>query len=151
MNGSQWLETLYPRLNSGEYRITSPESELYNCVAWALKEQDRLWWPEPTDGYFWPQNIPVEETLETFLMLFLSLGFETCQGVQQEEGYEKIAIYVDEDGIPNHTARQLPSGKWTSKLGDLEDIEHELEGLTGSGSAYGVVEIVVKRRVENLS
>jgi hypothetical protein len=29
----------------------------------------------------------------------------------------------------NH--RQHPTGKWTSKLGELEDVEHTLDGLAG--------------------
>jgi hypothetical protein len=59
-------------------------------------------------------------------------------------GFEKIAIYVL-DEKPQHAARQLPNGKWTSKLGQYEDIEHNaLEGL--EGSIYGYVACVMKRR-----
>jgi hypothetical protein len=43
-----------------------------------------------------------------------------------------------------HAARQLDNGKWTSKLGQLEDIEHEsLEAL--SGAVYGSVVQVLKK------
>ena len=37
---------------------------------------------------------------------------------------------VDE-GLPNHAARQLGSGMWTSKIGTLEDIQYKSRGLTG--------------------
>jgi hypothetical protein len=41
----------------------------------------------------------------------------------------KVAIYAS-GGELTHAARQLPDGQWTSKLGDLEDIEHDtLEAL----------------------
>lgn len=40
-------------------------------------------------------------------------------------------------------ARQLPSGLWTSKMGKAEDIEHEVEGL--SGSHYGDVLVYLCR------
>jgi hypothetical protein len=44
-----------------------------------------------------------------------------------------------------HAARQLPSGAWTSKLGDWEDIEHNaLSGL--ESSFYGRVSIILKRQ-----
>jgi len=42
-----------------------------------------------------------------------------------------------------HAARQLPEGRWTSKLGELEDIEHALHDLTGT--VYGSVVLVMKR------
>ena len=41
-------------------------------------------------------------------------------------------------------AGRLPSGKWTSKLGSLEDIEHELRDL--EGRHYGRVQLILKRR-----
>lgn len=58
--------------------------------------------------------------------------------------YEKIAIYVDDSGDPSHAARQTSSGKWTSKIGELEDIEHgSLSDL--EGEAYGTVAQIMKR------
>jgi hypothetical protein len=52
-----------------------------------------------------------------------------------EPGYEKVAIYAAPDGTPTHVARQLTSGLWSSKLGQLQDIQHRLEDL--AGSVYG--------------
>lgn len=45
----------------------------------------------------------------------------------------------------DHTrrARQLPSGLWTSKLGEMEDIEHTLRGL--KGDIYGAATGFLKR------
>jgi hypothetical protein len=45
--------------------------------------------------------------------------------------------------VPKHAARQLPNGRWTSKLGVSEDIEHALHDLTGL--IYGSVALVFKR------
>ncbi|MEG3858797.1 hypothetical protein QT974_06710 [Microcoleus sp. herbarium12] len=73
------------------------------------------------------------------------LGYEICKDDLLEVGYQKIAIYVDLNGIPTHAARQLVNGKWTSKLGWLEDMEHELDGLVGD--RYGVVGQILKRAV----
>jgi hypothetical protein len=50
---------------------------------------------------------------------------------------------VDAQGSPTHAARQLDNGRWTSKLGELEDIEHSLRDL--EGAAYGTVVQVMKR------
>jgi hypothetical protein len=62
-----------------------------------------------------------------------------------EPGIEKVAIYAD---LPadswTHAARQLPNGRWTSKLGDFEDIEHDTpEGL--AGNVYLSLAYIMKR------
>jgi hypothetical protein len=51
-----------------------------------------------------------------------------------EIGIEKIALYL-KNGAPSHAARQLPDGKWSSKLGEADDITHTLDGL--NGDRYG--------------
>ncbi len=60
-----------------------------------------------------------------------------------EPGFEKIALFADERGIPRHAARQLLTGRWTNKLGELEDIEHGLRDL--EGAEYGTVVLVMRR------
>jgi hypothetical protein len=67
-----------------------------------------------------------------------------CEDGRLESGFEKIALFALE-GLPKHAARQLQSGRWTSKLGRLEDIEHTLDDLTGA--LYGSVALVMKRPV----
>lgn len=65
--------------------------------------------------------------------LFLAAGYELCGDGSLEDRYEKIAIYA-KDGEPTHAARQLGDGRWTSKLGKYEDIEHDsLDALYGEG------------------
>ena len=62
------------------------------------------------------------------MILFEQQGFEGCETDALELGTEKIALFAD-DGIFTHVARQLPNGRWTSKLGNDVDIEHDLEDL----------------------
>lgn len=59
-------------------------------------------------------------------------------------GFQKVAFFVGANGVPTHAARQLPSGLWTSKLGEWEDIEHTLHAL--EGDIYGTVALLLKRR-----
>ena len=81
--------------------------------------------------------------MECFIEAFATLGFSQCDAVEYEKGFEKVAIYVDTSGKPTHAARQLSSGLWTSKLGNLQDIEHEIDGV--SGDLYGSVAVIMKR------
>jgi hypothetical protein len=60
-----------------------------------------------------------------------------------------IALFADKNDFPLHAARQLPSGRWTSKLGELEDIEHGLRDL--EGDAYGTVVLIMKRPIATLA
>ena len=77
-------------------------------------------------------------------------GFEDCPDAVAENGFEKIAIYTDPDGEPQHIARQLPNGLWTSKLGDDCDIQHNtLRGLEGDN--YGRATCFMKRATSGKS
>jgi hypothetical protein len=66
-----------------------------------------------------------------------------CPGEEAEPDFEKVALFADAQGKPTHAARQLSSGRWTSKLGKKEDLEHALHAL--SGAVYGSVVLVMKR------
>ncbi|MBM4124822.1 MAG: hypothetical protein FJ246_07725 [Nitrospira sp.] len=142
---SRDLEGVFPRLRDTGYIITSPSTPDYNCIAWAAGETNRWWWPVRGSFAYWPSGAPLQETLEAFVQAFAALGFAHCDDPRIEDGFEKIAIYIDDNGQPTHAARQLPTGRWTSKLGKCEDIEHELEGLTAS--CYGSVARILKRPV----
>jgi hypothetical protein len=65
--------------------------------------------------------------------------------VEAEPGFEKVALFADASGMPQHAARQLATGRWTSKLGRMEDIEHALRDL--EGGIYGSVVLLLKRSV----
>jgi hypothetical protein len=83
-------------------------------------------------------------TTEVFVLAYERLGYVVCDRGDLEQGYEKIAIFAEPDGTPTHAARQLPTGAWTSKLGRLEDIEHnDLRGV--AGGSYGDVAVIMRR------
>ncbi len=126
------------------FHETSPATPEYNCIAWAAAEDGDWWWPDAFGDYYWPSGVPRLETLEAFIAAYFLLGYTSCDTADLEPGYEKVALYLNPQGMPTHAARQLPSGNWTSKLGRLEDIEHNmLDGLTGE--LYGKVGQILKR------
>jgi hypothetical protein len=138
------LESLFPRLQPGKYQITSPPDARYNCIAWALGDTAQWWWPEldPENGR-WPEGVPTDVTVPAFLAALATLGYAPTDREDGEAGWEMIALFADAGGAPTHAARQLPNGRWTSKIGKLEDIEHELHDL--EGKEYGTVVQIVKR------
>jgi hypothetical protein len=138
------LETIFPGLAKAPYQVTSPPSKRYNCIAWAAGDTAKWWWPGPNaEDEYWPPEIERLETLDLFQQVFASLGYESCASAEPETGFEKIALFADGRGNPKHAARQLPNGRWTSKLGQLDDIEHDLCDL--EGAEYGLVLRVMRR------
>lgn len=135
-------ERLFPRLVQTGYRLTSPPDAVYNCIAWAAGVTDAWWWPDPDRFDYWSPGILREPTLSAFEQVFVNLGYRPCEATALEPGWDKVAIYATAAG-PTHAARQLPTGRWTSKLGPDEDIEHDLDGLVGS--AYGTVALLLRR------
>lgn len=140
------LEIIFPNLGTTGYQITSAEDPNYNCIAWAAERSDIFLWPHP---HFWPSHIPQEETIEAFIQLYSELGYKVCTNGDLEKSIEKVAIYVDAQGVPTHAARQLSTGAWTSKLGRSYDIEHHLpEGLNSDG--YGSPSVYMSRSVDKV-
>jgi len=140
------LLRLFPSLTKQNHAITSPATSRYNCIAWAAWDSDRWWEPDTFGIYYWPPNVPREATLEAYALAYGTFGYGRCSDSDLEVGFEKVAIFADTSGTPTHATRQLPNGRWTSKCGQLEDIEHGLDGL--AGDEYGHVAVILKRPLQ---
>ena len=132
-----WIDETFPGL---DYDITSAPDDRYNCIAWAMDGQDAWWSHLP--GYRWiGDRAPGTEALAR---VFVEQGYERCDSDDVEDGYDKVALFARNNRW-THAARQLPDGRWTSKLGVFEDIEHySLMGI--SGELYGEVYCIMRRR-----
>ena len=137
------IEAAFPGLVGKKLTITSPKDDDYNCIAWAAGIYNDWWWPDELGKSHWPVNVPREVSMNAFRLAFATLGFEACSSEEVEPGFGKIALFANNLGVPKHAARQLLTGRWTSKLGKMEDIEHDLHDL--EGSVYGHVALVMKR------
>ena len=109
----------------------------------AGNDNQRWWQPVVLGGFYWPEGVARELTVENLAAVYKRLGYSACATTNFESGVEKVALYVEADGTPTHAARQVGADKWTSKLGELEDVEHAtLECLE---SFYGKVKLVLSR------
>jgi hypothetical protein len=136
------LEEDFPGLRGRAWSITSPPTRRYNCIAWAASDDADVWWPDAAGRWFWPAGLTRVRTLDAFRDAFATLGYVVCDDVSLDPGFEKVALFADHEG-PTHAARQLPNGRWTSKLGRAEDVEHDLRDV--EGQIYGSVRLVLKR------
>lgn len=130
----------FPRLTASHYRSTSPPDVSYNCVAWAAGDTEHWWQP----GVHWPVPSSRDDFgVGVLERAFQALGYEPCPDESPERGFEKVAVYGF-GFLYTHVARQLPNGKWTSKLGKAEDIEHDSPEDV-AGGVYGEVVQYMRR------
>jgi len=147
-----WQLHEFPHLtygNNANHKITSRKTKRYNCIAWAGDDIERPWWPQ-IDGWYWPSGISEQEDIPAFIQAFRLLGYAVCADGSLEDGFEKVALFAEPDGTPTHAARQLRNGKWTSKLGPNEDIQHD-DVRDVRGQLYGDVCCYMRRAITPLS
>ena len=125
------IDRHYPKLAHAGYKITSEATPVYNCIAWAAGDTTR-WWecgedgPIDEPGVYWPKGARHGFGLDALISAYEAIGYELCPegGSAHEEGYDKLALYA-ENGEWRHAAKRLKDGRWSSKLGDLEDVSHD--------------------------
>jgi len=136
------LRDLFPRLTDENCEITSPRTIKYNCIAWTAGAMDRWWQP----GVHWPVNSSRNDHgIGNLVEAFRALGYEECENGTLEDGFEKVAFYGS-GMMYTHAARQISDGRWTSKLGQLEDIVHATVDAL-SGGDYGEVLQYMRREI----
>lgn len=126
-------------------QITSPETSDYNCIAWAAGDDKQWWEPDIMYIYYWPPKAPRLMTLNAYIKAYETIGYVVCQDGKHEDGFIKVALFINTQNIPTHAARLLPNGRWTSKCGHLEDIEHELTEVCGPPLSYGNIACYMKK------
>lgn len=135
--------TDFPRLMPDNHRVTSPATPAYNCIAWAAGDTEH-WWPP---GVYWrPADWPSDDAgLGALERVFRELGYEDC-GLDDrlEPGFAKVALYAESAFVYTRAARQLPDGRWASKLGSDVDIEHDTPAAV-TGGVYGEVMQIMRR------
>src|SRR5947209_5090162 len=98
------IEARFPSLRVSSFRVTSPATRDYNCVAWAAGDTARWWWPDldpDNDAIFWPPTVPAEETVDAFVSAFATLGFAPGSDEEPEAGFEKVALFAV-GAVPTH-------------------------------------------------
>jgi hypothetical protein len=138
----------FPNLNYDNCRKTSEATREYNCIAWALEIRNSWLYPDDGNAYLLKKEGSSEIfNLTTIIKSFQNIGYKVEHGNKAKlflPHIQKIAIYTLFNNAPSHVARQLCNGKWTSKLGENIDIEHDtLEVL--EGPAYGLVRVIMSK------
>jgi len=141
------IERCFPGIELTGYERHSRPTRLYNCIAYAAG--DLFAWWEP--GAYWPLYLDADSGygLVDLINAYISVGFENCgMNSSPEEGFEKVALYEDNDSRWTHAARLRPDGWWESKVGQYDDILHKAPAAL-EGRAYGKVACYMKRTLAN--
>ncbi len=135
------LPNLHALLQDDDFK--SPPTIAYNCVGYAVGDP-RWWQPSGDEGHVWLNDLPVGDySVAQYVDMFKRFGFLPCAGMEPEVGFEKLAVFGNQ-GEFEHVAIQLSDGRWISKLGDLEDIQHPA-AQNLEGNFYGKIDIILKR------
>lgn len=134
------------------FEITSPKDDGYNCIAWAMGFNDR-WVDHIIDQLskkkWWPNGVKRGKSPLNLVEAFKAVGFEPCDDDNTEEGYDKVALYMDKyTGRWTHAAKVLSPEEYHSKIGPLFDIKHR-SGDVFENSSYGTVFQFMKRKVSD--
>lgn len=144
---SEELFYYFPKLREDPlFRVTSPDTFTYNCIAWAMGDDThRVWpWAEDHQIVVWPEGIPHSLNIRNLIRAFNRMGYRRCTSEALTSGKQKVAIFANKECNEfTHAARQLPDGSWTSKIGDMNDIRHSLHAL--EGDIYGNVAVIMQK------
>jgi hypothetical protein len=137
----------FPNLRRIGYRITSDNDARYNCIAYAAGESHR-WWQPGYSGYHWPETADKGDGIESLRNMFETLGYVVCDNEELEQGFDKVALYADNEGYWTHAAKQKDNGLWISKLGRGFDITHRTPHCFGGPNGYGNAVYFMKKPCE---
>jgi len=128
----------FPNLNDA--KIVEHGGYQYNCVAWAMGDDKKFWWPG--HSFYWPRELKSQIDMKAnFSDLLENVAHAVrTKDESYEPGFVKVALFMKK-GEPQHMAR-LTSDGWTSKLGGSSLIVHDLHAM--DGGYYGSVDTIYK-------
>lgn len=136
----------FPELaNDQNFKICSPKTHEYNCIAWAMQFTDR--WVTSVDGpqYWWPNDVERNMSSSALIAAFEAVGFTECDNKSLEEGFDKVILYKNEtEDEWTHASRIIDNSVEHSKFGASFDGTHSHDKF--QGTCYGIPYAIMKRR-----
>src|SRR5689334_19765849 len=117
------IHARFPHTKTGLCIQRSEKDTSYNCIAFAMHDKTRWWWPTARKGAYWPKNIPLDESVAAFAAMLVQAGYIVCKDDSYEPGYQKVAIFAT-GGKTKHMARQIENGNWVRACLKLSGLEH---------------------------
>jgi hypothetical protein len=147
MSIDEEIQRDFPALNQNNSELRSPKDFNYNCLAFALGDEQNWWEPPGEFGFYWPPGFPKDLTVPTVIGIINVHGFVVESDLTKQPETDSIAIYAKGPEW-THFAK-FTAGRWTSKLGVGRDIYHSSPKVL-EGDLYGEVVKILSRQRESL-
>lgn len=148
------LSYVFPDLRDDvNFEILSPETPVYNCIAWAMRFDDRWVDVEVGPGCWWPDGVERSMSPNALVHAFEAVGFVVCDDEHFEEEFNKVVLYKNERTNQwTHAARVVSESKEHSKFGQSWDGTHSHDVLSRTAQgceslSYGVAYAFMKRSI----
>ena len=148
----------FPELGSDPFfRISSPLTTDYNCIAWAMGFTDR--WVENTSTtlvntvnarfIWWPPGVKDSRECDALIKAFEAIGFEITNDGGYDPIFDKAVLYTDGKGW-THASRITGLGEEHSKFGEGWDAYHGKDKFrnTDYGEPYAIMQRLHARKQE---
>lgn len=148
------LVNWFPKLKSDpHFSITSPLTDVYNCIAFAMGTQEMWIACANPNGTFawWPPTVERTMNPQSLINAFAYMGFQQCDNPLPEEGYDKVVLYKTfaediQEYEWTHAAKVFSDNELHSKVGSYKDIHHR-DGDIFEGTDYGQEYAYMKRPI----
>lgn len=128
------------------FEICSPQTPIYNCIAWAMQFEDRWVDHLPGPGHWWPNGVERSNSSKALILAFEAVGFTECDDYLLEDGFNKVVLYKKEDSDEwTHASKITDNSVEHSKFGESFDGRHSHDKF--SGTDYGIPYATMKRKI----
>lgn len=136
----------FPELaNDQNFKICSPETYKYNCIAWAMQFTDRWVDHLPGPDKWWPNGVERSNSSKALILAFKAVGFTECDNKSLEKGFDKVVLYkLETKDEWTHASRIIDNSVEHSKFGPSFDGTHSHDKF--QGTYYGIPYAIMKRR-----
>ena len=147
------LISIFPKLSTDpNFMPTSEIDRRYNCIAWAMRLNDRRVCADDDSASWWPieiTNTPSDNTKKALIKAFRAVGYRECPMDYYSKYYDVVALYYNPLNHQwTHAARVIAPGVFHSKMGDCWDIHHSGKDFLNnpySPSNYGLIYQYMRR------
>lgn len=86
--GRETIIKIFPKLSTDpKFKISSPETDNYNCIAWAYMLYEDRWMGTPRDAVifdginvnWWPEGVNDCDDISCLVEAFAQIGYSFCE------------------------------------------------------------------------